>query len=347
MARFQCSSRPILWDSYTQLQAWLCFQDCVLPESYTRTMVSVRSTSAMPRNLSNTSEVLMAGNLVPIVNAVNASPRYRLGACVKVIPPSFRNYGHMLEFFEYYRMMGVEHFTVYSNSTDPGVNCILDTYVDIGIVEVIDFKLDMDPVDDNLDIPVNGAIGSLVDCAYRRQYQYEYLMYDFDFDEFLVPRLGESNILGLLETAEMHDNVSNPYAVGSYTFQNAFFWVNSSKNEFTSGQDWQHPRIDDFGRSTYTDLIPWRSKSILVPRNVDHPGIHAPERLIKGKIMVKIDSSLAVVQHYRIRDPSMSSLYPNTTVVDDEAARPYANKLKPRLHLATDHVLHKCRKVMS
>ena len=94
-------------------------------------------------------------------------------------------------------------------------------------------------------------------------------------------------------------------------------------------------------------MTQWRSKSILVARNVDHPGVHAPERLIKDKIMVQIDPSLAVLQHYRFRDPSMSSLYPNTTVVDDEAARPYANKLKPRLHLATDHVLHKCRKVMS
>ena len=128
------------------------------------------------------------------------------------------------------------------------------------------------------------------------------------------------------------------------SFQTAYFMEQPPTTAFGAAtHDWSKTRTDTRERVSREMRVPDRSKSILVPPNVDHPGIHVPARLVAGKVRVDVDPSLAVVHHYRVEDKFVKEEFAPYSRFVDEAFETYSADFKPRHGAATAHFLTTCR----
>lgn len=284
---------------YTGKPFAACFIDCKLPLDFTPSFVSLQGNHVL-KDGSIEAFTKSGGNILPIVNnapeGAGSAQTFKLGACVKTISPGYRKPSYIVQFLEYNLMMGVQHFTIYLNSTDRATNCILDSYVKQGVVEVVDMFLELD--ESQVGQSAGGVAG--YDCSYKRRHTYQHMVYFLDWDEYIVPHNGADNFLEVIETAAQHRNVSGP-EVAAYVFQNAFFIIPEDAPH-ALGADWDNPLpciVDRHSRVYPHDGVGSRSKCIHVPRHILEPGIHVPEKIVDGKLSVHVDPEIAVIHHYR------------------------------------------------
>ncbi|XP_073823318.1 uncharacterized protein [Musca autumnalis] len=180
-----------------------------------------------------------------------------IAICVKPFHFNYDQSLFLMEYLEFYSLMGVSHFTFYNHTIGPHVDCILDHYVkgDIpgnstaeDIMEVAKGKYQESPtatspppkilkssnyhkpsieilpwnlrMRSQKEIRTEGLFAALNDCLYRTMYRYKYLAL-VDLDEFIVPRQVDT----LNELLSSLNNRVRNRNTGAYSFQNAFFYL--------------------------------------------------------------------------------------------------------------------------
>ncbi len=138
-------------------------------------------------------------------------------ACVKPVF-SYDNVLQFLEWIEFHRMLGVEHFTFYNHTMGPKLSCLLEkVYGEGGEVTVLPWNL---PFVSQKEIRTEGLFAAFNDCVYRHRGASKYLIL-VDLDEMIVPRRTHnySQLLTQLDT------LSHRGKIGAYSIQNAFFYL--------------------------------------------------------------------------------------------------------------------------
>ncbi|XP_075170257.1 uncharacterized protein LOC142242577 [Haematobia irritans] len=168
-----------------------------------------------------------------------------IAICVKPFHFNYDQSLFLMEYLEFYALMGVSHFTFYNHTIGPHANCILEHYVrgdipgnstaedifDINAtpkilkslnyhkptIEILPWNLRMRS---QKEIRTEGLFAALNDCLYRTMYRYKYLAL-VDLDEFIVPRQVDT----LNELLSSLNNRARNRNTGAYSFQNAFFYL--------------------------------------------------------------------------------------------------------------------------
>lgn len=143
----------------------------------------------------------------------------RMAVCVKPFHFSYDQALYLMEYLEFYALLGVSHFTFYNHTLGPHASCVLQSY-QRGQVPGNLTAFDWEPLQPaeaatnatprvlkslhyqrptvsilpwNLrmrsqkEIRTEGLFAALNDCLYRTMYRYKYLAL-VDLDEFIVPR---------------------------------------------------------------------------------------------------------------------------------------------------------------
>ncbi|KAJ8687800.1 hypothetical protein QAD02_023594 [Eretmocerus hayati] len=144
-----------------------------------------------------------------------------MGACIPSLHHNYDKYTSLVEFIEFYRMMGVNHFTFYKTSASENVSRILDYYEKLGLVTIIQWKLPPFYIFEQ-NLRYNGIFAALNDCLYRSTLVegYEYIV-NVDLDEFIVPR--KHNNFHQLMTQLNPVSSHNENVV--FVFRNMFFYL--------------------------------------------------------------------------------------------------------------------------
>lgn len=295
-------------------------------------LVSLSSGTLLPLLSTGLDVMCETGNMLPVDQGQFAGRKVEFGACIKVMHGIIPTAKNIVEFVEFSRLLGVEHFTFYNDTlnelsyTPAHVNssCVLHCYKEQGLVDVVAFGLDLE------DILVRGSVASTNDCVYKRRHQYRYHV-QVDTDEFIVPRIGQApQYHELLLAMRLAYNISEEDAdkIKEYGFKVAFF-----PHECNEGQKYRHNTM------VRDDLIyeyGARSKYISVTKNVIEAGPHYVTRGQGERLIAPSD--MAIVHHYRGFDPYIFPERPCSQFKEDHTTRVYQEELTANI----DSFLNKC-----
>ena len=236
--------------------------------------------------------------LLPVLHENHKVPPIEFGLCVVNGHGPFTPQ-EMVEWFEFYRLMGVKEFNLY-NTSYRGVDAVLDYYVRNKILVL-----------DQIPHPLGSGGGSsgysedkirnlrstcLNDCMLRNMHRYRYLVV-VDHDEFIVPRGNITNFHDLIK--ESLAAIDAKEEVMSIGFVNVYFFK-SFPPDLYKPVDMKTLRY----RFRTKPLYPYvASKSILKPTfcfNLMNHYCYVPLPLYIGKLSYFAPDHLATNQHYRL-----------------------------------------------
>ncbi|XP_041357846.1 uncharacterized protein LOC121374800 [Gigantopelta aegis] len=221
--------------------------------------------------------------------------RTDITVCIPVVHSNFRETNKTISIIETNRLLGAQRFVIYYSSASPDVNTILDTYVNDGLLEIVNWAL-----------PVRNAhyYGQDVvnnDCLYRNMFVSRYIMFA-DLDEVIMPKK-HADLRSYIKSVER--KFPN---VGSLLFQNAFFCTNSEWKPDTDGLS----NSADVQKYDVTPLLrirrdktefPWkrRSKQIVISERVSAVRIHLIDKdMYRAGFKVHLVSpDDGLLHHYR------------------------------------------------
>ncbi|XP_069114135.1 beta-1,4-galactosyltransferase galt-1-like isoform X1 [Argopecten irradians] len=225
--------------------------------------------------------------------------KWQFTVCVTPLNFRYSKAYELVEMIEMNRILGADHFVFYNYSTHENVDKVLNYYIDIGLVEVVQWHLPM-RVDvwpkvkgHTTEIHYFGQLGSLNDCLYRNRYKSQYLVYQ-DLDEFIFPYKHKN-------WSEMIDSLAKRNV---YMFRNTFFrkdW-NDTDTMF-EGKDLAKRYKSTILLKTMREAkifgLRQRSKYIINPRKVDTVGIHNVWKERSGSSLLNVPPDVALIHHYR------------------------------------------------
>ena len=257
--------------------------------------------------------------LLPVLHENHKVPPIEFGLCVVNGHGPFTPQ-EMVEWFEFYRLMGVKEFNLY-NTSYRGVDDVLDYYVRNNILVLDQIPHPLGPDDGLLEYSVkkirNLRITCLNDCMLRNMHRYRYLVV-VDHDEFIVPRGNITNFHDLIK--ESLAAIDAKEEVMSIGFQNTYFFKSFPPDLYKP----QHMKTLRFRHRT-KPLAPYTSsKSILKPDFCFNIMNHYCNQFLpfySGKVSYFCPSRLAMSHHYRfcgkfMRTPSCSRLH-GERIADD------------------------------
>lgn len=309
------------------------FFDCPLDLGISKVaFVSVSIGPLKPVLPSGLDVMCLTGNMLPVNHGQFPGRQVEFGACIKVMHSIIPSAKEIVEFVEFSRLLGVEHFTFYNDTTNKlsqtlahvNSSCALRCYKDQGLLDVMDFGLDLK------DIQVKGSIISTNDCVYKRRHQYKYHV-QVDTDEFIVPRVGQpSQYRDFLPAIRAAHNISEEAAgdIREYGFQMSYF-----PDECRAGD--RKYRHDTTIREVSIYGYGHRSKYISVTQNVIEAGPHNVVRGI-GKTIVA-SSDMALVHHYRPLGGRRCS-----ELIEDRTAERYQQELETNMASFLDSCDSRC-----
>lgn len=215
----------------------------------------------------------------------------KLGLCTK-IAYSKLNPAHLIEWFEYQKMMGVDKVIAAKQDINSEALRVFKHYEEQGILETIDYPVQL-PGDSsmiNRTFEVGGRVFpqfshdeqvSVYHCKERLQgYQYAAVV---DFDEFIVSSKNQT-------TLELIQDLTKQYPkAAAFTFYTTFFFTNKSMPENTTLT------------TTYLQTVGprWECfKNIYIPTRVKTVTTHTIEPLNSYERKTVPDKT-AVLHHYR------------------------------------------------
>ena len=112
----------------------------------------------------------------------------------------------IVEWVEYYRLMGVDHFVIYNFTSDPETDRILNHYKNKEILEVVQWKVPKHVIPakhyyrilENKEITSGGQFAMLNDFLFRVLRSTKFVI-NVDLDEFIIPRNGSRTFSELLD----------------------------------------------------------------------------------------------------------------------------------------------------
>jgi len=166
---------------------------------------------------------------------------------------------HILEWIEYHRMIGVEHFYIYDNGGSKALEKMLLPYISNGIVDLIDYP------------GVRMQLSAYDDTINNFKYQSKYIAL-IDADEFLVCK--ESNLYHLINNSLDIDNDKLsllPLLPGGLVIN----WEVFGTSGFETDTSYGLLTATHLYRYSDSKIYPnAHIKTIVNPRTVDKPNVH-------------------------------------------------------------------------
>ena len=143
-----------------------------------------------------------SGRQPPNVMKIRESRKANRTFTICLRPIHFRDTAayDIVEWVEYYRLMGVDYFMIYNFTSDPLTDKILNYYVNSGIMEVVQWHVPNHVIPTihyydlakHKELYSSGQFAMLNDFLYRVYWSTEYVI-NVDLDEFIVPWDGSTN----------------------------------------------------------------------------------------------------------------------------------------------------------
>ncbi len=231
------------------------------------------------------------------------SPYVRTFAmCVMSPLYNFSDAQALVEFFEMSRILGAEHFTVYTHSVTNSVSKVLNQYIREGVAEVVDWKMPI--LSDGHSIRYYGQLVAMHDCLYRNMHTVKYLVFN-DIDEVIVPR--------------QHNNwtqmMAEVQSAGSFLVRNVFYFTktegHSEANIMEGFNRSMIPcptmRVPKYYQNWYRQKDAYkakvRSKYMVRPRTIRKLHVHFVLDHLPRYSTYNVPEEVAIVQHYRKPEP--------------------------------------------
>ncbi|UYV81800.1 hypothetical protein LAZ67_20002490 [Cordylochernes scorpioides] len=218
------------------------------------------------------------------VHSPDGPPKGKLALCIQPIHGNFNRATWLIEFIEFYTMMGVEHFFFYIYQVGNNVQKVLDHYEALGRLTQQPWRLGLASINE---IRTKGIFAALNDCLYRTMGHYD-LDVMVDLDEFIVPRKHKT----YMEMVEYLNKNLSGVVPGSYLFKNSFFYLEKENDLSQMGtQPETGPIFAPFLVTQYktkrAKTYPYkiRSKFFVVPHRVEAAGNHYIRRYYGGLAM--------------------------------------------------------------
>ncbi|ESN95502.1 hypothetical protein HELRODRAFT_179276 [Helobdella robusta] len=250
-----------------------------------------------PHPVNNVTKTIYLTTLLPVYYDFHEEPLHEFSICVANGHDRYESY-QLLEWFEFYKLMGVKEFYLY-NTSYIGVESLFKYYQSKGtlLMSQIPHPLGLEPRDEKkIEKIRNLRTISLNDCMMRNMYRSKYLVV-VDHDEFIVPRGDVTNFHDLLLRAEKRAK-ERDRPVMSYGFLNTYFFLSFKPDKYKSNNF----RTFRFLYRTIS-LPPYTaSKSILSPLycfNLMNHYCYTRLPLYNGSISIFVSEDLALSQHYR------------------------------------------------
>ncbi|KMY90077.1 uncharacterized protein LOC6732193 isoform X1 [Drosophila simulans] len=302
----------------------------------------------------------------------------RIAVCVKPLHFNYDQALYLMEYLEFYALLGVSHFTFYNHTLGPHASCVLDNY-QRGLVPGNLTAHDLEPLTPaeaannatprvlrtqyqrptvsilpwNLrmrsqkEIRTEGLFAALNDCLYRTMYRYKYLAL-VDLDEFIVPRYSDTlnELIGSLNQRFRNRNT------GAYSFQNAFYYLQFADDSLaSSGIEGGNDQLARVRANLVTQrktrrrykLHPQkqRSKYICKPEAVVEAGNHFVWEFAPGKGSLNVPPKEAILQHYRVCEFGGNDCIKAPSIVDRTTTK-YVNRLVQRVDAVYRHLRQRC-----
>ncbi|XP_069943825.1 uncharacterized protein [Cherax quadricarinatus] len=135
-----------------------------------------------------------------------------MSVCVKAFHYNFDRAVWLVEFIEFYRLLGADKFIFYNHTLGKNVERVLKYYQALGVATVLPWSL---PVVTQVEIRTEGIFAALNDCNLRSVNRF-HLAAMVDIDEFLIPRQHHN----LLDLVGSYDR-----GIQAFIFQNIFFYL--------------------------------------------------------------------------------------------------------------------------
>ncbi|XP_056644663.1 beta-1,4-galactosyltransferase galt-1 [Diorhabda sublineata] len=321
-----------------------CFVMCPLPAN--KTVPAAVSVVARPRDppinllavINNHNETSsMPSWINGGGNGATGPSQYKFGVCVKPLHFEYNRDLQILEFIEFNRLLGVEHFTFYNHTIGNQVNCILKDYAEKGLVTILPWNLDMVS---QKDIRTEGLFASLNDCLYRSMYKFSHILL-IDLDEYILPKYNDT----LGQMIDHLKNRLNTRSTGSFSFQNAFFYLQWDDDD--SVYDFDDPvaanlvTLKKTRRKTKLHPHKQRSKYICRPEFTVEAGNHFVWEFIPGHGTLNVPPETAILHHYRICEFGGDDCIKASSVVDRTAYR-FKNALIGAVNARFERLNKKC-----
>lgn len=239
----------------------------------------------------------------------------QFGICVQGPAYNISDPQIFVNFIEMHRILGVEHFTIYTQDVKPGVIQFLQQYVQEGFLELLEWNISVES------IHYRGQEVLLNECLFRNMYRVDYLAL-IDLDEVLVP-MQHSKWAGMMKQVDTSTSRS------IFQFRHAF--MHKKDDQFIEGFDpsllnCSHESIPQYFTHRYRSQHPsktgWRYKLIVKPAEVVRLSIHEPMEPVTKTLRVMQNDAL--LYHYRAPD-----VLPQDPVSIDNKLRSY---ISPFVH---------------
>ena len=151
------------------------------------------------------------------------------------------------------------------------------------------------------EIRTEGLFAALNDCLYRSMASVTYLMM-IDMDELIIPHQHKTltDMLKFLSTTSFNQagRTVAPSEVSSYSFQNAFFYL-QWPDDPTTHHTLPLPALTKVRRNIKLQPPKQRSKFICHPAAVKEVGNHFIWDFIRGKTL-NVSPKIGLLHHYRV-----------------------------------------------
>jgi len=199
----------------------------------------------------------------------------------------------------------------------------------LGLMEVLPWQLDMTS---QKEIRTEGLFAALNDCLYRNMNKFKYLVM-IDLDELIVP-YKQDTLTGLIADLSSKTMVQAgknlpPSQVSSYSFQNAFFYLQWPDHK---GDEKRPPLPALLKTRRRQKLHPpkQRSKYICVPSAVKEAGNHFVWEFHHGKTL-NVQPEMGLLHHYRVCEFGGDDCVHNESVEDTRIPTKYGDALAARV----------------
>ncbi|XP_066949161.1 uncharacterized protein [Macrobrachium rosenbergii] len=246
-------------------------------------------------------------SIVPVQSLTDRAYHGNMSVCIKPFHYEFNRAVWLVEFVEFYRLLGASHFIFYNHTVGPDVKRVLEHYQSEGVATVLPWAL---PVQSQSEIRTEGIFAALNDCNYRSIGRFNFTAH-VDVDEFLVPR-GYAKLLDLMSGLGNYN---------TYVFQNVFFYLYWENDTTVHDAMFGEGPSSNLGISLFGEesLAPYlltvyktrrlsrphkpgtRSKFIVRPESVVEVGNHNVWEHISGaKKVLNVPPNKGLSHHYRI-----------------------------------------------
>uniref|UniRef100_UPI00358DE152 uncharacterized protein n=1 Tax=Myxine glutinosa TaxID=7769 RepID=UPI00358DE152 len=173
-------------------------------------------------------------NYLPIQAPPKLSPQHDFAVCLPALFGQFDNTLQFVQSMEMYRILGATSVTVYNTSVSHTMDIILRAYIEIGILEVIQWPIanylrpsfGWRPSKHPGDIQYFGQIATINDCLYRNKHRTKYIAF-IDVDEIIVPHKWNN-------WSAMMEDLAMPQVACWYILHHTFPITNAHYNTMTS-----------------------------------------------------------------------------------------------------------------